>query len=94
VAGSRAPFTWPGGQPLSLRASLAKKLSLAANVGAQIGVVSDQYRALVRGADVTFPAIQLQAFFPGGGEHPALPADLGSASSWVLTGDNTLTPAP
>lgn len=94
MTGSHVPFPWPTGQPLTLRASLYTKLRLPALVGAQIGIVSDQWRALRAGQDVTFPADQMRAMYPLGTEHPNLPADLSAAASWTLVGDNTLEPTP
>lgn len=93
MAGSRLPFPWTDGQPQSLRGDLFAKLHLAARVGAQVGVASAQANALARGQSVTFTAAQLQSFCPLSTEHPSLPADLGAASSWVLTNDDTLTAA-
>jgi hypothetical protein len=87
------PFSWPSGQPQSLRASLYKKLDLAASVGVQVGMLSAQSVALARGQDVTFTTSQLRSFYPRGDEHHALPPDLGVAEAWVLTDDDVLTPA-
>jgi len=91
---SRWPFPWPAGQPQSLRASLYSQLDLPARVGAQIGVVSEQWVALREGRDVTFRTAQLRSFYPRGTEHPSLPPDLDAAEAWVLTGDDELRPAP
>jgi hypothetical protein len=90
---SRHPFVWRPGQPQSLRASLYKKLSLAAGVGREHGVQDSQLSALHHGRDVTFSTEQLRSFFPRGNEHPALPPDLGMADAWLLTDDDHLSPA-
>jgi hypothetical protein len=89
---SRRPFPWPAGQPKSLRADLYTKLDLPARVGGQIGIVSSQYEGLASGRDVTFTTAQLVSFYPLGTEHSSLPPALGVAESWVLSGDDTLSP--
>lgn len=88
---SRHPFTWTPGQTVTLRASLYKKLELAAQVGEQIGIADPQVAALAAGQDVTFATAQLKSFYPRGTEHPSLPADLNAAEAWTLSGDNTMT---
>jgi hypothetical protein len=78
----------------TLRYHLHRQLLLAARVGAQIGIVSDQVVALATGQPVTFGKEQLGSFFPGGQtQHPSLPVDYDVAESWLLTGDDALTPA-
>jgi hypothetical protein len=89
---SRRPFSWPAGQTRSLRGDLFARLNLAACVGGQIGVVSDQYAALSRGQAVTFTTEQLRSFYPLGTEHPSLPANLDAAAAWTLAGDDDLSP--
>ena len=88
---SKHPFPWTPGQPRSLRASLYAKFNLTARMGAQVGIVSDQYAGLKAGAAVTLTTEQLVSFYPLGTEHPSLPAALAVADAWTLTGDDTLT---
>jgi hypothetical protein len=90
---SRHPFPWPDGQPMSLRASLYKKLDLAASLGMAEGMADAQHAALAAGRPVPFTTTQLRSFYPCGDEHHALPSDLGVAEVWTLTGDDILEPA-
>lgn len=90
--GSTYPFPWRTGVR-SLRADLHAQLDLIASTGSEVGVVSKQWAALRAGMPATFPTEQLRSFYPRGTEHPSLPPDLGVATSWTLTGDDTLTPA-
>ena len=73
----------------TLREHLILQLDLAAQVGSQIGKMSDQYRLLRTGAAVTFSTGQLLSF--GLKVHPSLPANLGAFPNWILSGSDTLT---
>jgi hypothetical protein len=73
--------------PDSIRTSIHRLLLLPAQVGAELGIVSDQVVALHRGDDVALHRDQLNMF----GAHPDKP-DLAASEWWLLTGDNTLTP--
>jgi hypothetical protein len=90
---STHPFPWPSGQPQSMRASLYKKLDLAASMGLDNGIVDAQHAALAAGRPVPFTTAQLRSFYPRGDEHHALPPDLCVAEAWVLTDDDVLSPA-
>jgi hypothetical protein len=90
---STHPFPWTSGQPQSLRASLYKKLDLAASVGLANGIVDAQHAALAAGRAVPFTTAQLRSLYPRGDEHHALPPDLDLAEAWVLTDDDVLTPS-
>ena len=82
--GSRLPFPWPDGQPMTLRAALHRRPCSAG-----------QKKALARGEDVRFYAAWLLSHFPRGREqHPSLPTTEGSGAHpvWVLTGDDRLEP--
>jgi hypothetical protein len=72
----------------TLRYHVLRQLALAANVGAQIGIVSDPVVALGDGLPVTLTREQLQMF-----GHPSIPANVADHATWTLTGDDTLTPA-
>jgi hypothetical protein len=63
------------------------------------GTLRHHLYKLTHGADlragkpVVLTSEQLRSHFPGGQtQHPSLPADYGVAVSWLLTGDDTLTP--
>jgi hypothetical protein len=68
---------------------MISQLHLPASVGVQIGIVPDQWTVLVRGQDVVLTREQLSLF-----GHPSMPANLNDHASWVLSGENALTPAP
>ena len=72
----------------SLRQHFIMEMSLAAEVGEQIGIISDQFRALVHGGVVIFSRDQLQSF--GLKNHPDLPEDLSTHAHWALTGESNL----
>ena len=92
MAGSTFPFSWSTGvRPL--RADLWAAMQLVAGVSAELGIVDAQVAALEKGQPVTFTTAQLVSFYPRGDEHPSLPPDLHAATSWTLTGDETLSPA-
>lgn len=72
----------------TLRETLIRQLDLVVSVGSQIGIVNDQYQALVRGGVVIFTGEQLASF---GFTHPDLPGDLTSSTHWALQGESTMT---
>jgi hypothetical protein len=72
----------------SLRTHMMRQLWLAVSVGAQIGIVSAQWTALKKGADVVLTREQLSTF-----GHPSMPANLNDHATWTLSGDDRLTPA-
>lgn len=71
----------------TIREAVRCLIRLPAEVGAEIGIVSEQYVALVRGRDVVLTREQLSGIV-----HPNLPADLDAHAQWTLSGDSTLTP--
>jgi hypothetical protein len=71
----------------TIRESMLRQLHLPASVGAQLGIVPDQWTTLRRGAPVVLTREQLAMF-----GHPSMPANLADHASWTLSGDNTLTP--
>jgi hypothetical protein len=71
-----------------IRHCLILQLDLAARVGAQLPVVSDQYVKLRAGQPVVVTREQLSSF-----GHSLMPANLPAHAQWILTNDNTLSPA-
>jgi hypothetical protein len=69
----------------TIRASLARGMRL---VAAQLGVVPDQYRALLNGADVTVTREQITGWV-GPSQWPA---NVTAHAEWTLSGNDTLTP--
>lgn len=86
-----APWTQAAGEVASLRACIYNALRLPAQAGASIGIVSTQATGLLAGDDVVFTTAQLQSFFASEASHPSLPPDLTTATSWTLSGLDTLT---
>jgi hypothetical protein len=72
----------------SRRWSLAKSMRLVAAEGAANGIVSEQYVALLTGADVTLTTLQVKGFLPAS----QWPDDIDASDAWLLAGDE-LTPA-
>lgn len=77
------------GEKASIRELLAAQLSLAASVGSQLGIVSEQYRKLRAGQPVELSAAQLRGFVA---ECDRPGCDLDAHDRWLLVGANELQP--
>jgi len=74
----------------SRRWSIAKAMRVVADQGYRsLGAVNATYVALVTGKDTTLTREQVKGFLPDS----QWPADVDAHASFVLSGDDTLTPA-
>lgn len=71
----------------TIREAVRCLIQLPAMVGAELGIVDEQYAALVKGADVVVTSDQLRGIV-----HAKCPANLDAHKQWTLSGDSTLTP--